>query len=92
MKVIKKGNVPRTWTAKVGCRSCGAELQIEESDVKVETRPIEGWGGEHVPVGYRYFTCCECGSKQGLPSPLSRYLDRVRQAQQVRASMIDALD
>lgn len=76
MKVLQKGTIPveQVWKLRTKCtgygngeygkqnRACGAELELEFTDLYVTTRCrlSETWT-------YITFECCECGAETDIP-------------------------
>jgi hypothetical protein len=70
MKVIKKGNKQNGWSKKYKCTGngyrgggCGAELQVEETDLYHTYSSAMGETDTHTT-----FMCVECGVETDIPS------------------------
>lgn len=73
MKVIKLGKWNDPWSGRYICRTCEAELLVEESDLQPQGNYLDS----------NYYTCPECGktnyiSKEQLPLRVLEMLNKKR--------------
>jgi len=71
MKVLKKGVTHKTWTAKIDCIECKAQLEVNSNDI-YRTKD-EPWDRFYFPT---YFIICpECEEESYVDVP--EYVEKV---------------